>query len=207
MHPNRSAFMNSSGALGTARPTLRSAYTLTEVIVAAGLLSLVILGFLGAHLASLEFTEFVRPKVQNTQYARQLLGPLIEEIRCANVVQIGTGTITSFTAAGVGKPQAGNAIRICPTTNLNSYIYYVADSTNQVFLKVPLDNSNAVITVATGITNKTPFVMETFGGTLLTNSQNNCVLSVLLQLHRDSSVNRISDNYQLRTKITRRNIL
>src|SRR5205085_1726075 len=149
-----------------------AAYTLTEVIVSAGLFSLVILGFVGAYLASLEFTEFVRPKVQNTQYARELLGPLIEEVRCASTVLIGTGSITSFTAAGVGKPQAGNAIRICPTTNLTQYIYYFADPTNQVFMKVPLNSSNTVMTIATCITNKTPFVMETFGGTLLTNSQN-----------------------------------
>ncbi len=151
--------LNSHGALGTACPTFirfgqgaiacldsrsgAAAYTLTEVIVSAGLFSLVVLGFVAAYLASLEFTEFVRPKVQN-----------------ANTVMIGTGSITSFTAAGVGKPQAGNAIRICPTTNLNQYIYYFADTTNQVFMKVPLNSSNtAVMTIATCITNKTPFVM------------------------------------------------
>ena len=132
---------------------------------------------------------------------------MIEEIRSANTVQVGTGTVSSFVLAATGKPQAGNAIRIYPTTNMNSYIYYFQDVTNKALRKVPLNTSNAVLTVATSITNAYPFTMETFTGTVLTNSQNNSVLSILLQMRRDSSISGMSDNYQIRSKLSRRNIL
>ena len=183
-----------------------SGFTFIEIMISAGLMSLVVLVFLACYMASQEFAEFVRPKIQNTQYARESLGPLMEEIRSANSVQVGTGTVSSFTIAASGKPQAGNAIRIYPTTNLSQYIYYYQDPTNNLLMKMSLSSTIAV-TNASGVTHRTPFAVENFTGTVLTNAQDNCVLSILLRMRRDSRISGISDNYQLRTKVTRRNIL
>src|SRR5206468_529749 len=105
-----------------------------------------------------------------------------------------------------GKPQVGNAIRIYPTTNFSQYIYYFQNPTNQVLMKKVL-SSTVAVTNATGVTNLSPFAIESFTGTVLTNSQDNCVLSLLLQMRCDSRINGRGDNYQLRAKVTRRNIL
>ena len=98
-------------------------------------------------------------------------------------------------------------MRIYPSTNMTQFVYYVLDSTNGWLKKIPVTDSNAVITVATGITNTTPFSLEDFKGTVLTNNQNRAVMSVLLQMRRESAVSKSADYFQIRAKVTRRNIL
>ena len=179
------------------------AFTLTEVAVATAILTLAVGGLLAGQLAVFRLNAFISPKVENARYARQTLGTIVEEVRCANSVQVGTGTISSFTASGATKFQGGNAVRIFTTTNL--YIYYFTDTNTAMLKKVALDGSTRI--VAAGVTNRVVFTMEDFTGHVLTNSQNNAVMSILLQMRRGWAMNGVSDSYQLRTKITRRNIL
>jgi len=73
-------------------------------------------------------------------------------------------------------------------------------------VQVDLGSSNGVA-IATCVTNTTIFAMENFGGTTLTNPANNAVLSVQLQMRRDSNVKGVGDAFQVRSRITRRNIL
>jgi hypothetical protein len=63
------------------------------------------------------------------------------------------------------------------------------------------------VIIANCVTNHAIFSMQDFAGNTLTNSQNNAVLSLLLQFKRDSAWKGISDAAQVRTKATRRNIL
>jgi hypothetical protein len=186
----------------------RGAYTLVETVIAAAIFSLVLIAVLGCHIGGLKMNENVRPKVENSRYARETLAPLIEEVRSASSIQVGTGNaiVTNFSPAAASQPQTGNALKIFPTTNSTPYIYYFRDTnTGQVF-KIPLSSSNSV-KIATAVTNKTIFSMEDFKGTVLTNSQNNAVLSVLLQMQRNVVATGVSDTWQVRTKITRRAIL
>src|SRR5437588_505345 len=99
-----------------------AAFTLTEMLVACGLFVLVVTSILACHLAGLEFNEFVRPKVENSRYARETLAKMIEEIRCATSIDIGTGSVSSFIVAGSTNAQMGNAIKIYPGTNNSQYI-------------------------------------------------------------------------------------
>src|SRR5579862_5535274 len=78
----------------------RSGYTLAEVVASMAVFSLAILGIMACHLAGLRFNLFILPKIQNAQYSRQTLAHLIEEVRSANFIQIGSGTSGSFTVAG-----------------------------------------------------------------------------------------------------------
>jgi hypothetical protein len=174
-------------------------------MVASGLLALVVLAILSCHLAGLRFTGFVLPKIQNAEYSRKLVSRVVEEIRCANTVAIGTGTLSGFTAAAPNKPQAGNAIRVFPMSNSPSFIYYFQDTNTWTVKRMDLGSSNAFV-IADQVTNLLVFSMENFNGTTLTNPQNNCVLSMLLQMRRPTSVQGVSDTLQVRTKITRRNI-
>ena len=160
---------------------------------------------MACHLAGLEFNEFVRPKVENSQYARETLSRLIEEVRSATWTQVGTGTVSTFSPIAPNKLQVGNALRIYTTTNNSPYVYYYLDSFAGTLQKIPLSSTN-VQTIATSVTNATVFSMEDLSGTVLTNNQNNAVLSVLFQMLRPSSKSGMSDAYQIRAKTTRRNI-
>lgn len=177
------------------------------MMVASSLLAMVVLAILSCHIAGLRFTGFVLPKIQNAEYSRQLVSRMIEEIRCANTVYIGTGTVSSFTNAAANRPQVGNAIQIYPNnpaTN-SSYIYYFQDTNTWTVQRMDL-NSTQPLVIADQVTNLLVFSMENFSGTVLTNPQNNCVLSMLLQMRRATSVQGVSDTLQVRSKIARRNI-
>jgi len=195
-----------SEEFGSPAPQPNSGYTLTETIVATAIFSIAMLAVLACQISGIRLNQFVQPKVENSRYARQTLGTLMEEVRSANSLQVGTGTVSSFVPAASSKPQAGNALRIFATTNLSQYIYYYEDTNTSSLMKIPLGASTA-IKVATAVTNGVLFSMEDFTGTFLTNSQNNAVMSILMQMRRDTTVSGISDSYQVRAKITRRNIL
>ncbi|HVV72303.1 MAG TPA: hypothetical protein VHI52_12510, partial [Verrucomicrobiae bacterium] len=131
---------------------------------------------------------------------------ILEEVRCANSVQVGTGTLSTFTAAGATNLQSGNALRIYPSTNLTQYVYYFRDPSSQALDRVALGASNAVA-IATSVTNTTVFSMEDFTGNVQTNSQNNEVTSILLQIRSIAPKTGTPDSYQVRAKVTRRNLL
>jgi hypothetical protein len=176
------------------------------MMVACALFSLVILGILACHLAGLRFLQIIQPKLLNAQYERQTIGRLVEEVRCANSLQVGTGSLSSFTVAGPTSIQTGNALRIYTSTNTSQYIYYFHDLATATVRRVPLQSANATI-VAGAVTNDTIFTMQDFAGNTLTNSQNNAVMSLLLQFYCASAWSGHSESAQVRTKATRRNIL
>jgi hypothetical protein len=184
----------------------RQAYTLVEMMVASGLFSLVILGILACHLAGLRLQQLIQPKLLNAQYERQTVGRLIEEVRCANSLQVGTGSLSTFTVAGPTNVQAGNALRIYISTNTSQYIYYFHDLATATVQRVPFQSTSAVI-IANAVTNHTIFTMQDFAGNALTNSQNNAVMCLLLQFYVASAWQGISDLAEVRSKVTRRNLL
>ncbi|HZR20622.1 MAG TPA: hypothetical protein VFE51_25290 [Verrucomicrobiae bacterium] len=181
-------------------------YTLAETVASMAVFSLAIIGIMACHLAGLRFNLFILPKIQNAQYSRQALAHLIEEVRSAKSIQVGSGTVSTFTIAGPTNTQSGNAIRIFPGTNTSQYIYYFYDSSSSTLNKKSLQATNTAV-VANTVTNATVFYMQDFSGTVLTNNQNNAVLRVLLQMKRSQPITGASDPYQIEAKITRRNIL
>lgn len=182
------------------------AYTLVEMMIASSLFSLVMLGILACHLTGLRMQQIIQPKLLNAQYERQTLGRLIEEVRCANSLQVGTGSLSGFTAAGPTNVQAGNALLIYPSTNAAQYIYYFHDLATATVQRVPFQSTSVAI-IASAVTNHTIFTMEDAAGNALTNSQNNAVMSILLQFYVALAEPGISDAAQVRTKVTRRNLL
>src|SRR2546423_7864692 len=112
---------------GGQRAAAARGHTLVEAMIATALGGLVITAMAVCNISGIKFNEFVRPKLENARYARKTLGTIIEEVRCASSVQVGTGTSGGFTAAGSTNAQWGNALRIYPSTNLAQYIYYFRD--------------------------------------------------------------------------------
>jgi prepilin-type N-terminal cleavage/methylation domain-containing protein len=184
----------------------QAAFTLVEVMVAMSLFSVLIMAIIACSFAGLKLNEYVKPKLENAEYARRTVSRLIAEVRCANSIQVGTGTKLSFTPAGASQAQIGNALRIYPSTNTSQFIYYFHDNQSKTMQRVPLLSSTAFV-IASAVTNNSVFTMENYAGNVLTNSQNNAVVSVLLQMRRGSAWNNISDAYQVRARATRRNIL
>ncbi|HLH53688.1 MAG TPA: prepilin-type N-terminal cleavage/methylation domain-containing protein [Verrucomicrobiae bacterium] len=184
----------------------RAGHTLVEMLVSMSIFSLAIAGILACHLAGLRFNWFIQPKIENAQYTRQTISRIVEEVRCASSVQVGSGTLTNFTPAGATNIQAGNALRVYPSTNSTQYIYYYHDPSSACLNRVSLFGGPSV-PIATMVTNDNVFEMEDFSGTVLTNSQNNAVLGILLQMRRDLNMGGASDAFQIVSKITRRGIL
>ncbi|SPE61483.1 hypothetical protein SBV1_710017 [Verrucomicrobia bacterium] len=184
----------------------QQAYTLVEALISTGLLLLIVTGVLTCHLTGLYWNLAIQAHTQNVQTAREALSCMSEEIQSANSLQVGSGSATNFIPVGATNLQAGNALRIFPTTNTTQFIYYYCDAGASNLNKIPLLGTD-IITVASGITNSPVFSMQNFAGTVLTNSQNNAVLSVLLQMSFISPFAGVSAGYQAGMQITRRTLL
>jgi hypothetical protein len=127
-------------------------------------------------------------------------------VRCANSLQVGTGSLSAFTAAGPTNVQAGNALRIYTTTNTSQYICYFHDLATATVRRIPLQGTTPTI-IASAVTNHTIFTMQDSAGNACTNRQNNAVMSLLLQFNVASAWQGISESAQVRAKVTRRNLL
>jgi len=182
------------------------AFTLTELLFTVALLSLVFTAVFVCQYYGMQLHGFIRPKLENAAFARDTLAHLVEEVRCAQSIEVGQGNATTFTAAGVTNAQQGNALRIRLAGNTNQFIYYYRDSGTETLRRVSLGSSNAAA-VAQSVTNSTIFRIENFSGVVQTNNQNQAVVDVLLQMRQPSFRRNVSDSYQVRTKITRRAVL
>ncbi len=192
---------------GHSRKWCAGGYSLVELQISALLLVSIMLGVFYTHMAGLKLQGYVQPKVENAQYSRETISRMIEEVRCANSTQIGTGAFSAFTACGGSKLQVGNALRIFPGSNTTQCIYYYLDTNNWNLMRMDYGVTNAADTIAYSVTNNPIFSMESYSGTTLTNIQNNSVLSVLLQMRRTTTMQNVTDTCQVRAKMTRRNIL
>ena len=182
------------------------AFTLTELLFTIALLSLVFAAVFVCQYYGMQLHAFIRPKLENAAFARETLARLIEEVRCAQAIEVGQGTPTTFTVAGVTNVQSGNALRIRLAGDTNQFIYYYRDTGPETLMRRGLGSTTAV-TVAQSVTNAVVFRIENFGGVIQTNNQNQAVVDVLLQMRQPAFRRNVSDSYQVRTKITRRAIL
>lgn len=187
-----------------------AAFTLTEMMVTGAIVMMLFAGVITGHLAGVRMFQLTKAKLGGTDDARTAITRLIDEIRTAKLVKLGTGSANSFTACGVNAAQQGNAIEIYPTTATNNYVRYFLAGDNTL-CRMP-SGSNVTQVLAHYITNQTIFTSESFNGTVLTNNENNRVIGLTLQFYQiQYPVIRIGqghlyDFYQLRTKITRRTL-
>jgi hypothetical protein len=186
----------------------RGGFTLTELMVTLALTMVIVGAAVMAHLYGIHMFEFVRPKVVACDEARDTVSRLIEEIRSANEIKVGTGNLTNFVEAPLNTAQMGNAIRVFPTTNTTVFVTYFWDATDQT-LKRTADRRTAMI-LARSVTNQFVFSARDFQGTLLSNADNNRVIDVELKFNQmqypkaPPGKGNLYDFYQVRTRITRR---
>jgi prepilin-type N-terminal cleavage/methylation domain-containing protein len=186
-------------------------YTLTEIMVASALFSLVILGSVGANIFGLRLYGITKAKLGASDEAREAVSRLVNEVRSAKIVRVGNGSMSGFTNIPMGQSQAGNALQIFPTTNTSSFIRYFWDPGDQRF-KRTVNGMASSIVVANHISNRIVFRAEDHRGNVLTSSQNNRVVNLKLEFFQlqypnvDIGPGGLFDYYKMETRITRRTL-
>jgi type II secretory pathway pseudopilin PulG len=185
------------------------AFTITEVMVAMALLSMVVIGVLSGHFFGMRLFQLTKAKLGASEEARMALNRLTDEIRSAKVLDVGTGSLSSFVECGIGTLQQGNALQIYTNSDTNTFIRYFRDPADKK-LKRTVNGLSAVSIVANAITNTVLFTSEDHLGTVLTNGQNNRVIGLKLEFYQIAypvvsvGPGGLFDYYQLSTRITRR---
>lgn len=189
-----------------------AAFTLADMLISMAVFMLVIGGVIASSLYGLRMHEVVKPKLSASDEARSAITRLMHEVRSANVVRLGTGSMTSFTEVEPDRPQVGNAIQLSATADTSRFIRYYWDSADRT-LKRTADDSSVCFVVANCVSNQMVFTSEDYAGNVITNNQNNRVIGLTLQFYQiQYPVTRIGDGgyydyYQIRTRITRRTLL
>lgn len=187
-----------------------AAFTLAEMMVTMAIFLMMITATLAAHLYAIRMIEFIRPKLDANDQARNTISRLIEEVRCASKIKVGTGGASSFTEIPPNTAQIGTAIEIYPTVSNADYIRYYRDPSDATLKRKGFGtNSTPVAAIVGSVTNQFVFTAEDYSGAPLTNNQNNNVIGMILQIDQNQSTNgyrRVINNdyYQVRTSITRR---
>lgn len=185
-------------------------FTLTEVLIASGIMGMMIAGVISAHIAGIRLFSTTKLKLGASDDARRAISKLIDEVRSAKIILVGMGSNTSFDAVDDG-PQRGNAIQVYPTTSTNTFTRYYLD-TNALQLCKTTQAQNAGVVLANFVTNTIVFSSEDYQGNVLTNSYNNRVIGLNLEFFQIQfpivhiGVSNYFEYYKLSTKITRRTL-
>jgi len=186
----------------------RAGFTITEIVIAAGIFSLVVMGSILSHVTGLKLCTTTQTKLKAVDTARAVLNRTREDIRSATMIEVGNGGVTNFSLVSSNKPRVGNAIQIHPTTDTNVWVRYYLDTSDQSLKRVA--SSGRKETIASYITNKIPFAAEDYAGNVLTNDQNNRVIRMILEIYQweFASLNKGGSNafdyYRVQTKVAKR---
>jgi hypothetical protein len=183
---------------------------MAEVLVSALIFAFVIISTIMIHFYGTRLNEVSKARLGVGSDARRALSALVEEVRSAVVVQVGQGDVTSFTPIPPNTLQLGNAIQVYVSTNTNSFIRYFYDEADQTLKRIT-NGASPYMRVASYVTNSAVFSAEDFQGMVVTNDQNNRVISLTLQFAQLDSPfytlasNKVFNSYQLRTSMRVRN--
>lgn len=190
------------------------AWTLSELMIAMALLSMVMTGMIYAHIMGLKMYQISRTKLGADEQGRLTLNQMADEIRAAQRVAVGTGTPSSFVEMADGVSQVGNSILIYrsdynATNNSNSLIRYFLNSSNQL-IRLESNSLSGSDLVASSITNKDVFSAVDVAGNTFTVNDNNLVISVKLQFYEirypvvTIGSNQLFEFYQITTQVAPR---
>lgn len=190
------------------------AFTLSELLVAMAVFTMLMAGLVSANLAGIRLRRVTETKLSATANARRALNSIREEVRTAKLLSVGAGTQSTFQQVPSLAQQVGNSLQIYATTNTNNFVRYYLDASEQSLMRVTSSNSSPTV-LAGNITNQLVFTAEDFKGKVLTNSQNNRVIRMVLEFYQkeyslaqtgSNSNNGMYDYYRVQTRITRRAI-
>lgn len=190
------------------RKTAR-AFTLTELMIASSISIVTAGGVLMTQFYGLRVLEATSTQIETSSKSRRALDLLTTDLQAARNIRVGTGTVGTFAEATRNTRREGNSILIYPGTNTNVYVKYYLDASRSSIRRMT-NNSTSAAEVLTGVTNTAPFRLEDFRGTVLTNSENRCVVGLSF-IFNPTNFSRLSmgtgafvRSYELRAKIARR---
>ncbi len=188
----------------------RRAFTLLEIMVVMTTSLLLIGAVLGSHIYGLRMSARIQVKLSASDDARETLSKLLQDIRSARSLRIGSGSWSSFTDVAANTNQVGNALQIYPTVDTNSWIRYYYDPSDNT-LKRSVNGGSATLVTANSVTNDyIIFTEQDFAGRTLTNRTPIGVIEVNLSFTKlkDPQVQigpgNYFDFYQIQTRITPR---
>lgn len=185
------------------------AATLTELLITASLMVVVLGGVVYSHLMGGKLMQFAAAKLGASDSARKAFGKLQDEIRGSTTIRIGNGTATAFAVVTNGTAHQGRAIQIYPTTNQNWWIRYYYQTNTGELRRVTSSNSTPQV-IASYVTNAVIFSKEDYLGNTLTADAGNSAVNVRLQFYQLTyPVTKVGSNnyyeyFQLQSRITRR---
>jgi prepilin-type N-terminal cleavage/methylation domain-containing protein len=159
------------------------AFTMMEMMTVVGIFSLLAAATVSSQLFGLRLYSISGTKLTVTGDARSALNRVRDEIRSGKLIYVGNGNSSSFALVPDNSPQVGNALKICATTDTNSYVYYYMDATNSRFKRMVSSNSFVQV-VASHITNLLVFQAEDFQGNVVTNNENNRVIRISMEFYQ-----------------------
>ncbi|HEX5218850.1 MAG TPA: prepilin-type N-terminal cleavage/methylation domain-containing protein [Verrucomicrobiae bacterium] len=182
---------------------LISGFTITELLVATAILSVVLGGVLFAHIFGLSMFQLTRTKLNALDDTRKVMGRMTQEIRACRAASVGNVKAGKFEALLDGEKQQGTALLIRSSTNTSKFIIYFVNPSDQTFRRTTSTPGSAVI-IAESITNSLVFSARNHSGAILTNNQNNRVIHANLEFFAPRSHLQPPDYYKMETSVTRR---
>jgi prepilin-type N-terminal cleavage/methylation domain-containing protein len=193
--------ISNSGRAGWSRP--QAGFTLTEVLVASTIFGLLVGGIIASNLFGLRIFQMSQTKLQITQWSRETIMRLTDEIHVCNNAQVGVVSNGVFTAFLDGDTQQGNGLLINTSTNTNNFILYFVNTSDQTFRRTTEEPGSTVI-LGSSVTNLLPFTAEDFLGNVLTNTSNGQVIHLALEFYQPAFFMQSADYYKLETSIKQR---
>jgi len=188
----------------------RSGFTLTEVMVAMAIFSLVVVSVIYSHVFGMRMYNVTTTKLNASEQARSALNHVQDEIRAARLLYVGNGTAARFTQVSANGPRVGNAVQIYPTTDTNTFVRYYVDPEDLALMRKT--SGGQLDRISNFVTNQIAFRAEDYKGNALTNDLNNRIIKMTLEFRQwEFSSTRAAGNYYdyycLQTRITRRKVL
>ncbi len=146
------------------RRAARNGFTLPEILIALTIFLLLVGGILAANLFGLRMFQMTQTKLDATQWSRETIMRLTDEIHVCNNAQVGTISNGFFVMFLDGEPQQGSALLINPTSDTNSYIIYFVNAADQTFRRTT-DQPNSAVILASSVTG-TRFTRSPLAGIL-----------------------------------------
>jgi hypothetical protein len=177
-------------------PTRRQAgFTLSEIMVAAGVFSLVVVGFVYCQLFGMRQDELVNSKVGACELARMSFNDMANDIRAAKIWQVGNGNLSTFTGIPQGSNQNGNALKLSMTIDTNQYYLYYFDTNARALYRAHSGKPTAKC-LAPFLTNTMYFQAQNYRGSNQTDLTHKGVIQVVMQFCQfQYPITKIGPNY------------
>jgi len=147
------------------RECAENALTIVELMVTMVVFGLTIVALIYSNLYGMRQDELVNSKLGASDSSRRGFEVLMRDVRSAKIWLLGNGNLSSFTPVANGSAQQGNALKVCLSTDTNTYILYYFDTSARQ-LRRGHSGAGATKMIAQNLTNAMYFRAEDYRGVM-----------------------------------------